>query len=281
MVSDERRQVVVADGVELSVIVRDTGSDASAFLLVHGLASNARLWDGVAEYLLDAGHPSAAVDLRGHGRSARPDDGYDFARVAQDLAQVVESMLGRPVIVAGQSWGGNVAVEFADHHPDLVLGLVCIDGGFLRLADDFEDWESAARQLAPPDFSGLTVDQLRQRARHRFADWSEAAIDAQIANFEVDANGRVSARLSRDRHMVILRHLWEHDPDETASRIGVPALVLAVDEEREGRSERVDAFARSMGDATVEWIDAHHDVHTQRPKQVAWLLTAFAERLGR
>lgn len=81
--------------------------------------------------------------------------------------------------------------------------------------------------------------------------------------------------------MAILRHLWEHDPDGPARRIGVPALVLAVDEEREGRSERVEAFARSLGDATVEWLDAHHDVHAQHPKEVARLLSAFADRLGR
>ena len=40
-----------------------------AYLLVHGLASNARLWDGVARRLAGAGHAVAAVDLRGHGRS--------------------------------------------------------------------------------------------------------------------------------------------------------------------------------------------------------------------
>ena len=281
MVSGERRSVAVDDGVELSVIVRDTRSGTSAFLLVHGLASNARLWDGAAEHLLEAGHPSLAVDLRGHGRSAKPDDGYDFGRVAQDLARVVESVIDCPVIVAGQSWGGNVAVEFAARHPHLVSGVVRIDGGFLRLADDLEDWDSAARQLAPPDFTALTMDLLRERARHRFADWPEGGIDAQLANFEVGAAGRVAARLSRDRHMTILRHLWEHDPDRTAQRIAVPALVLAVDPEREGRFERVEAFARSLGDAEVEWLDAHHDVHAHRPGEVASLLAAFAERLGR
>lgn len=281
MVNGERRQVVVADGVELSVILRESGSDASAFLLVHGLASNARLWDGVAEHLHDVGHPSVAVDLRGHGMSARPDDGYDFARVSRDLARVVESVLGRPVIVAGQSWGGNVAIEFAHRRPDLVSGVVCVDGGFLRLADEFEDWESTARRLAPPDFSGLTMDQLRERARHRFADWPEAAIEAQLANFEIDGAGRVAARLSRERHMTILRHLWEHDSDRTARRIDVPTLVLAVDKEGEGRSDRVEAFVRSLGDGTVDWLDADHDVHAQHPKEVASLLTAFADRIGR
>ncbi|MCY7373317.1 MAG: alpha/beta fold hydrolase, partial [Spirochaetaceae bacterium] len=56
------------------------------FLLVHGLASNARLWDGVAVLLLEAGHEVVAVDLRGHGRSEQVEDGYTTDQAADDLA---------------------------------------------------------------------------------------------------------------------------------------------------------------------------------------------------
>ncbi len=45
------RRIVVAPGVELHVEVRVGNRAAAPFVLVHGLASNARLWDGVAEHL--------------------------------------------------------------------------------------------------------------------------------------------------------------------------------------------------------------------------------------
>ena len=60
------------------------------FLLVHGLASNARLWDGLAEQLNVSGHQVAIVDQRGHGRSGKPDTGYDFATITSDLAQIAD-----------------------------------------------------------------------------------------------------------------------------------------------------------------------------------------------
>ena len=76
----ETRRVPVAPGIDLAV---DTWpptvpaaaatSDAAPFVLVHGLASNARMWDGVACELADRGHLAVTVDLRGHGRSAKPD----------------------------------------------------------------------------------------------------------------------------------------------------------------------------------------------------------------
>src|SRR3954452_17070240 len=99
------------------------------FVLVHGLASNARMWDGVAAALTHLGHDVTTVDLRGHGRSSKPDSGYEVGTVADDLAHLIDALaLDRP-IVAGQSWGGNVAVELAARHQNSIRGLVCVDGG--------------------------------------------------------------------------------------------------------------------------------------------------------
>ena len=63
------RRIVVASGVALHVEQRSGDRDAAPFVLVHGLASNARLWDGVAEHLHASGHTVIAIDQRGHGRS--------------------------------------------------------------------------------------------------------------------------------------------------------------------------------------------------------------------
>src|SRR5688500_20348076 len=54
------------------------GGGGRPVLLVHCLSSNARLWDGVAARLAEAGHPVVAVDLRGHGSSEDvPETGTD------------------------------------------------------------------------------------------------------------------------------------------------------------------------------------------------------------
>jgi len=148
----DARSIEVAPGVSLHVAVRapapvggdDLDSPGAArvpFLLVHGLASNSRLWDGVARVLVGLGHPVAAVDLRGHGRSDAPEDGYDIPTVATDLITVID-VLGwsRPVAV-GQSWGGNVVIELAAAHPDVLGAVAAVDGGIIELADRFATWE--------------------------------------------------------------------------------------------------------------------------------------------
>ena len=83
-----------------------TDGERRPLLLVHGLASNARTWDGVAATLAAAGHEVVALDQRGHGRSEQAADGYSTAQCAADLVQLIE-LLGftgeRAPVVAGQS----------------------------------------------------------------------------------------------------------------------------------------------------------------------------------
>lgn len=272
-----RRSIQVQEDVALSVIERPGPPDAPMFLLVHGLASNARLWDGVGDALEAAGVGSVAVDLRGHGESSKPESGYDFERIAGDLVAVIDQTIGRPVVAVGQSWGGNVVIELARRYPPKVEGLVCVDGGFIRLQDPFPAWEEAEVVLAPPDFSTLRAGDLEERSRRRYAGWPQSGVEGQLANFERFDDGSASPRLSRDRHMKILRSLWEHEPDSAAADIRVPILVVAVGRDQPGREKRVDAFARVAGGARVVWFEAEHDVHAQRPVEVADLLVEFAD----
>src|SRR6266508_6370430 len=122
-------RAVPGDGVVLHV--RDWDGDGPPVVLLHGLASNARIWDGVASRLAGAGFRVAALDQRGHGDSEQPDAGYDFATVCRDLKAVLGALeADRPVLV-GHSWGASVALQYAAERGDAVAGLVLVDGGLL------------------------------------------------------------------------------------------------------------------------------------------------------
>src|SRR5438552_2562339 len=91
----------------LQLHYRDWGGSGQAILLLHGLASSARIWDLVAPLLARRGRV-IALEARGHGLSAKPDDGYDYATIVADVAGAVDVLgLRRPVVV-GHSWGASV-----------------------------------------------------------------------------------------------------------------------------------------------------------------------------
>lgn len=256
--------IEVATGVRLRVLERR--GTAPTAVLVHGLASNARMWDGVGEILTAAGTASVAVDLRGHGESDRPNEGYDFDTMAADVETVVDRIRG-PVILVGQSWGGNVVLETAARGRLDVCGVVLVDGGFIRLADEFPTLEECLARLRPPDFTGVTRRELEAEQARRHPDWPRSGLDGQRANFEDSGAGEVRLRLTLDRHLQILSGLYRHDPDPLAEKLDLPVTVLAVGVP--GSRPRVDDFAAHLRHGQVVWVDAHHDVHAQRPELVA------------
>jgi len=262
----------VAPGVSLHVLRWPGPAGAVPFLLVHGLASNALLWGGVAEHLSRRGLDVTAVDLRGHGRSDAPDDGYDLATAAADLVAVIRHLgLDRPV-VAGQSWGGNVVVELAAAHPGVVRAVAGVDGGTIDLRASFPDWAACEAALTPPDLAGTPVEAFQGRLRAAHPDWPEAGIAGMLGNLEVAADGTVVQRLRRDRHLAILRDLWEQRPGPRYPRIDVPVVLVPAGSGRH-ISAALEAARTGLADARVHpFPGADHDVHAQHPAEVAAVL---------
>lgn len=268
----------VAEGVELAV---DTwaaadGGAGQPFVLLHGLASNARTWDGVAAALAAAGHPVATVDLRGHGRSSKPDGPYDVPTVADDVATLLAGLgFARPV-VAGQSWGGNVVVEMAARHPQALAGIVCVDGGWLEPSRTFADWESCRRALEPPRLAGRPLAEIERYLRSAHPDWPETGIRGTLANFEVHPDGTVAPWLTFDRHIAILRGLWDHHPSARFPDLAVPVLLAPADggdAEWSARKHReVTAAETAIASARVHWFRGDHDIHAQQPDELAGVM---------
>jgi len=286
----QTQRIQVAPGVELTVDTwapaprtAEEAPDPVPFVLVHGLASNARLWDGVAERLVAAGHPVVTVDQRGHGRSSKPDHGYDIATVADDLAAVINAMgLGRPV-VAGQSWGGNVVLELGVRHPDILRGIACVDGGWIEPSHRFASWEACVATLAPPRLAGRPRAEIEAHMRARHPDWPEAGIQGAMANFEVRQDGTIAPWLTFDRHMAILRGLWEHHPSTRYPDLCVPVLLVPArhpdgeDPERaRDKQGDVDRAAAAIPNARVRWFTGDHDIHAQHPDELADVMSSLA-----
>jgi pimeloyl-ACP methyl ester carboxylesterase len=272
------RRATVAPSVALNV--REWPGTGRPFLLVHGLSSNARLWDAVAEVLAAAGHPVSAVDLRSHGDSDAPPNGYDTVTAAADLAAL--NIPG--AVVAGQSWGGNVAVRLAAKHAELVAGLVLVDGGWIAPAEEFASWSACEQALRPPQIDGLPAAELERQLRRAHPAWSDRAIAATVANLRVWPDGTVTRRLSIEHHMRIVRSMWDDPPQPDYPAIGIPVLLLpaipADPDAAQKRRARIRAAAGALRDATIrEYPGADHDLHAQHPDQIAEDLLGLAQRI--
>jgi pimeloyl-ACP methyl ester carboxylesterase len=272
-----------------TLAVRDYAGGEPAVLAMHGLASNARWWDLVAERLAPR-RRVISVDLRGHGLSDRPDDGYDFETVAGDLVEVAAQLHPGALVAAGHSWGASVALEYGVVAPQGTLGVVCVDGGATDLKAYFgPTWEMAEQMMRPPQLHGITAATLRAwMDSSPISEGSDAETAAAImlGNFEEDGSGGGSlrARLGLGHHMQIARHLYELDGYELMSRLRSPVLFIPAGHPDHEDLPKVRAMERArsvLGDrARVVWVDGVHDIPVQRPAEVAAAIDDFVEALA-
>ena len=267
----------------LRMHVRNWGGEGRPVVLLHGLASTCRIWDFVAP-MLARDFSVIAVDQRGHGDSGKPEHGYDFATVGRDVAAMLEGRgIQRPVLV-GHSWGADVALELAVSRPELLQGIVFVDGGTIDASARYDTLDDALVQMAPPNFSGVTPLQFMERVRSGgqwatlIAQHGPSAEEIILGNFETLEDGTIRAKLSRDNHLRIIRSLWEHHPRELYPQVTCPVLMMPA-RQRENpdayertlaRSESIEAAERLLPRSKTVWLeDSIHDVPVQRPELVA------------
>jgi pimeloyl-ACP methyl ester carboxylesterase len=278
-------RAVPGDGVRLHA--RDWSGSGQAVVLLHGLASNARIWDGVASRLAGAGLRVVALDQRGHGASEQPGSGYDFATLGRDLSAALAALgIERPVL-AGHSWGANVALQFAADRPGTLAGLALVDGALLGVAE----WagptlDEARRRLAPPRFAVPLTDWLARAGRFDAGGsggqpWVR---DYLRAGVDVDDRGVARSRFQFDNHMQVVDALYGQRPPDLYPLVDCPVLLCpAADPAADATHAKAkrDAAVRATGllpSATLTWFeDTMHDIPLQRPAELAAELARFAD----
>jgi pimeloyl-ACP methyl ester carboxylesterase len=105
--------VTAKDGTRL--YVQDWGS-GRPILFVSAWALNSDFWGTHLHAVAKAGFRAVAFDRRGHGRSDAPSYGYDADTLAEDLAQVLDTLDLRDVILVSHSMGAGEAARYMTRH---------------------------------------------------------------------------------------------------------------------------------------------------------------------
>jgi pimeloyl-ACP methyl ester carboxylesterase len=248
-------------------IAYDSRGSGDPVVLLPSAAHDQHDYDEVRELLPD-GLRSIGVDWPGHGRSPAGPAPSTELRLAQITEELLESLTPGGAVLAGNSIGGNIAARLAIRRPDLVKGLMIIDGG------GFEESRLASRA-----FSALMSRPWF--ARGIYPLFSLAYTRPRTA---ADRRARASAiAITRTAPGVrAVSQIWrsftlpEHDLRAKAGKITVPTVLVW------GRYDpvlplRVGEAARNLipGSRLVV-IDSGHLPHTTSPATVAAELTTLA-----
>ncbi|WP_210586736.1 alpha/beta fold hydrolase [Streptomyces sp. GESEQ-35] len=99
-------------------------------LLVHGFPESWYSWRRQLPALAAAGYRAVAVDVRGYGRSSRPEavEAYRTVELVEDNVAVVEALGETSAVIVGHDWGATIAAHSALLRPDVfrAVGLLSV-----------------------------------------------------------------------------------------------------------------------------------------------------------
>jgi non-heme chloroperoxidase len=136
-------------GVQLHAV--ETGNPRGRpILFLHGVSQSSLQWSRQLDSTLARDFRLIALDLRGHGLSDKPSEGYGDSKLwAEDIDAVIQSLsLDRPVL-SGWSYGPLVFLDYVRHCGEDRIGGLHFVGAVTKLGSD------AAVAVLTPEFLGL------------------------------------------------------------------------------------------------------------------------------
>jgi len=154
--------IIGGGGTRLHLV--DAGDPrAPSILFLHGCSQSWLTWDRQMRSELARRYRLVSMDLRGHGSSERPRDGYDDSRLwAADVAAVIEELeLDRPIL-CGWSYGPLVILDYLRHYGEERIAGIQFVGGITKLGTD------DAMSVLTPDFVSLVPGMFASDVEESF-----------------------------------------------------------------------------------------------------------------
>ena len=96
--------------------IEDSGGSGRPVVLIHGWPLSSQAWTAQVHVLRAAGYRTVAYDRRGFGRSDKPESGYDYDTLADDLQRVMEQCDLQDATLVGFSMGGGEVARYVARH---------------------------------------------------------------------------------------------------------------------------------------------------------------------
>jgi pimeloyl-ACP methyl ester carboxylesterase len=250
-------------GAEVAYLDRGTGD--TAVVLVHGWASDHRVWYEQVD-VLAADRRVLAMDLPGHGQSGEPTEPYGMDLFAAGIAAVMDDAGVERATLIGHSNGVPAVRQFYRKYPERTASLVFVDGALRKMFDD-SMVEGFLAQFQSDEYSGHVATIVDSMPPYELTDEEREEIRAiALAQPQHAIVGGMTAALDAS--------IWGEDPIE------VPLLVVLA--AQPAWTHEYEAFVRELV-PEVEYVvrvQVSHFLMIERPDRFNETVTEFLAKHG-
>lgn len=187
------RKTLHHHSIQISYLEWNQGKEP--LLLLHGLADHSLVWVSLAESLGDRYH-CIAPDLRGHGDSSKPTQGYHCENIIDDLNALMDDLGWSSAHVVAHSWSAKVAAVWARQQPHRFRSLILIDPFFINRLPNWMKYTFPLLYQVLPFLKTMgpfnSYEQAEQQTRElkQYRGWSELQQLVFHTAMEQKADGR-------------------------------------------------------------------------------------------
>ncbi|MBT5775056.1 MAG: alpha/beta hydrolase [Dehalococcoidia bacterium] len=250
------------DRVQLNYKI--AGDARPTIILIHGWGSRLDHWQPVASALARH-HRVLRMDLRGHGRSEAPTDGYSIRQFADDVGALARSQRISNAVVVGHSMGSTVALELARRHPRIAGSLVLVDGAL--------DQYSTARDVERTELWRILADAPYDEAMPAFySQFFPDPRDADLATRVV----RHAARTPEHAAIASWRASLTANVPALANQLRQPALYVNSSNNTRTAADVGELLPRAE---FAQVAGSGHFIQLEAPDQLVAMIRRFVDRL--
>src|SRR5437016_14584838 len=136
----------------------ETAGEGPPLVLIHAGFLDSRMWDNQFQ-LFSKDARVIRYDVRGYGRSSRPNEEYSDA---EDLLALLQHINIESASILGVSNGGRIALDFVSVHPSMVNSLILVSPGISGYKssgpEEAREWEALNKK---GDFQDLAISETR------------------------------------------------------------------------------------------------------------------------
>jgi pimeloyl-ACP methyl ester carboxylesterase len=268
---------------DFKVHVRDEGrQDGPALVLIHGSNASLHTWEPWVKRL-GADYRIISLDLPGHGLTgAHPGGVYDYPVFVSVVDQVMEKLLVKRAVIAGNSMGGGTAWMFALKHPEKVEGLILVD------AAGAPRWESSnppiGFRLARTPVINQLMKIITPRSVFETSLRGSVSVQSVVTPAAVDRYWELN-RYPGNRAATLQRFSYAHNnhpaTKEQLASIKAPVLIMWGDEDKLIPVSSAKWFADALpGSKSIIYPKVGHIPMEEVPDQSAADVKAWIGGLG-
>ncbi|MFI8479552.1 alpha/beta fold hydrolase [Pseudomonas sp. NPDC078700] len=234
-------------------------------VLVHGLGSSTRDWEYQIPALA-AHYRVIALDVRGHGRSDKPQERYSIATFADDVASLIEHCKLGPVHLVGISMGGMIGFQLGVDRPELLASLTIINSGPEVKAKSARDYVEIAKRWSLSRL--LSLETIgKALGKLLFPKPEQAELRAKIEQRWPQNDKRA--------YLSSLDAIIGWGVRERISRITCPTLVISGDRDYTSVAQK-QAYVDQLSNARLVVIeDSRHATPMDQPQRFNSCLLEF------